>query len=158
MMSDLTELRREVEQVRNEVRRVEEPSKQSEKNAVLLSWLVDTVKELQSEVRALETKVGLSDSSCDQAEQIRLLREELEQLRDREEENRVALQHLENIVQPEVRVNMTTISDKLICIGVCLRAYHPPTDPPRPTSTFLICFEHVGLYELVIAQSPVDYC
>ena len=108
MMSDLTELRREVEQVRNEVRRVEEPSKQSEKNAVLLSWLLDTVKELQSEVRALETKVGLSDSSCDQAEQIRELRKEIAELRDREEENkaRVALQHLENIVETEARVKI----------------------------------------------------
>ena len=107
-MSDLTELRREVEQVRNEVRRVEEPSKQSEKNAVLLSWLLDTVKELQSEVRALETKVGLSDSSCDQAEQIRELRKEIAELRDREEENkaRVALQHLENIVETEARVKI----------------------------------------------------
>ena len=112
MMADLRELRREVEQVRNEVRRVEEPGKQSEKNGVVLSWLVDTVKELQSELRALETRAGQTDSRGDQADQMRLLREEVTQLRAREEENMVTLHLLQNIVEREVRVNMTTISDK----------------------------------------------
>merc|ERR1712183_773873 len=112
MMADLTELRREVEQVRNEVRRAEEPSKQSEKNAVLLSWLVETVKELQSELRGLETKVGdssdSSDSTCDQAVQVRLLREEIEELQGREEENRLALQHLEKILEGEGKIKQNT--------------------------------------------------
>ena len=112
MTADLRELRREVEQVRNEVRRVEEPGKQSEKNGVVLSWLVDTVKELQSELRALETRAGQTDSRGDQADQLRLLREEVTQLRAREEENMVTLHLLQNIVEREVRVNMTTISDK----------------------------------------------
>ena len=113
MLADLRELRREVEQVRIEVRRVEEPGKQSEKNGVVLSWLVDTVKELQSELRALETRAGQTDSRGDQADQMRLLREEVTQLREREEENMVTLHLLQNIVEREVRVNMTTISDKL---------------------------------------------
>ena len=108
MLADLRELRREVEQVRNEVRRVEEPSKQSDKNAVLLSWLVETIKEVQSEVRALETKVGDCQAQSPRGE-TKLQREEINQLRGREEEHRVALKQLEKILEGEVGVDISPI-------------------------------------------------
>lgn len=49
-MMEIRELRREVEQLRSEVRRSGE-SKDSDNTKVILDWLVDSMKELQSEVR-----------------------------------------------------------------------------------------------------------
>ena len=103
IVADLRELRREVEQVRNEVRRLEEPSKQSDKNAVLLSWLLETVKQLQSEMRALESELGDCRAQSGRAE------EEINLLRGREEENRAALKHLGMIIEGKVRLDISPI-------------------------------------------------
>ena len=98
-MRDMKELRREVEQLRNEVRRDDDRDKKSDNNAVILDWLIETVKELQSETRNLESK--LSEEDCVKAGELRLLQSQINNLRnsnlelkDRQEKNIASLAEL----------------------------------------------------------------
>lgn len=55
VIRDMRELRREVEQLRNEVRRSRE-DRESENNKIIIDWLTESVKEIQSEIRELVIK------------------------------------------------------------------------------------------------------
>ena len=77
IMKDISELRMEVEQVRNEVRRGD-TDRETDNTAVLVDWLVQTVKQLQSEMRSLER---ISESECAQPADITRLQDQLDSLR-----------------------------------------------------------------------------
>ena len=55
VIRDMRELRREVEQLRNEVRRSKE-DRESDNNKIIIDWLTESVKEIQSEIRELVIK------------------------------------------------------------------------------------------------------
>ena len=55
VIRDMRELRREVEQLRNEVRRSRE-DRESDNNKIIIDWLTESVKEIQSEIRELVIK------------------------------------------------------------------------------------------------------
>ena len=55
VIRDMRELRREVEQLRNEVRRSRE-DRESENNKIIIDWLTESVKEIQSEIREIVIK------------------------------------------------------------------------------------------------------
>ena len=55
VIHDMRELRREVEQLRNEVRRSRE-DRDSDNNKIIIDWLTESVKELQSEIREVVKK------------------------------------------------------------------------------------------------------
>ena len=78
IMKDISELRMEVEQVRNEVRRGD-TDRETDNTAVLVDWLVQTVKQLQSEMRSLERRI--SESECAQPADITRLQDQLDSLR-----------------------------------------------------------------------------
>merc|ERR1712012_82208 len=55
VIRDMRELRREVEQLKNEVRRSRE-DRESDNNKIIIDWLTESVKEIQSEIRELVIK------------------------------------------------------------------------------------------------------
>ena len=55
VIRDMRELRREVEQLRNEVRRSKE-DRESDNNKIIIDWLTESVKEIQSEIREIVIK------------------------------------------------------------------------------------------------------
>ena len=115
IVTDIRELRREVEQVRNEVRREEGGSRESDNEAVLLSWLVETVKELQSEMRSLESK--LSDGECAHSEdvqrlqsQVDILRQNNKELKEKEEKDFTAVEEMTQKWKNEKKVKLVIIN------------------------------------------------
>ena len=115
IVTDIRELRREVEQVRNEVRREEGGSRESDNQAVLLSWLVETVKELQSEMRSLESK--LNDGECAQSEdvlrlqsQLDILRQNNKELKEKEEKDFTAVEEMTQKWRNEKKVRPVIIN------------------------------------------------
>ena len=103
IIGDMRELRREVEQVRNEVRREEEGDRESDNEAVLLSWLVETVKQLQSEVRSLESE--MSERECAQPEDIRRLQDQIDNIRQNNVQ--LTLKEERDIAAVEDRIELT---------------------------------------------------
>merc|ERR1712130_414314 len=79
MRKEMQELRRELEQLRGEIRR-SPVSKEEANNKIITEWLVEAVKELQSEMREIATKIQ-AEKEPDIQTDFNILNAEIEDVR-----------------------------------------------------------------------------
>ena len=75
----MRELRREVEQLRNEVRRSKE-DRESDNNKIIIDWLTESVKEIQSEIREIVIK-ETEDKHLASVKDVENVRKELKKIK-----------------------------------------------------------------------------
>jgi len=91
VLKDISELRREVEQLRSEVRRKDENLQHSDNKEVILDWLKESVGDLKEEVRNLEIKeasevIGVKEEDLERVRrEVSIVKKDMLQMRVEEE-------------------------------------------------------------------------
>ena len=80
VVRDMMELRREVEQLRNEVRRSREDG-ESDNNKIIIDWLTESVRELQNEIREVVRKETENKHFASEKD-VELVRKELKNVKE----------------------------------------------------------------------------
>ena len=127
VLKDISELRREVEQLRSEVRQKEENLPQGNNKEVILDWLKESVGDLKEEVRNLEIKemgevIGVKEEELDRVKRdVSDVKEDILKLRVEEERSFSRMeeigQRLDHVTKGE-EMALKTIMDLKASVSV----------------------------------------